>query len=147
MRTSPAGVLAIEQFEGCVLHTYRCPAGVCTIGCGHTGPEVVPGLTWTRAQAQDALQKDLARFERAVDEAVTQPLTQGQFDAMVSLAFNIGADAFARSSLVKAFNAGNVKGAGQQFVVWHKVAGAPSAALLQRRASELWTFARATPTP
>lgn len=144
MQTSPDGVEAIKRFEGCVLHTYRCAAGVCTIGYGHTGPEVTPGLTWARAQADDALVRDLARFERAVESAVTAPMTQGQFDALVSLAFNIGSDAFAKSSLVKFLNGGQVQAAGQQFVVWHKVGGAPNAALLQRRAAELWTFARAS---
>lgn len=144
MRTSPAGVAAIQRFEGCVLHTYRCAAGVNTIGYGHTGPEVVAGLNWTRAEADAALVRDLGRFELAVLGAIRKPMTQGQFDAMVSLAFNVGAAAFAQSTLAKKFNAGDIEGAGQQFIVWNKVAGKMSEALLQRRAAELWTFARAS---
>jgi lysozyme len=104
----------------------------------------VPGLAWTAAQADAALVRDLRRFEQAVHGAVKLPLTQGQFDAMVSLAFNIGADAFARSTLVKKFNAGDVEGAGRQFIVWNKVGGKTSEGLLMRRAAELWMFARAS---
>lgn len=144
MRTSPAGIAAIQRFERCVLHTYRCAAGVCTIGYGHTGKEVVPGLVWTAAQADAALVADLARFERAVATVITAPMTQGQFDAMVSLAFNIGAAAFEKSTLARRFNAGDVPGAGAQFVVWHKAGGKMNDDLLDRRARELWMFARAS---
>lgn len=144
MKTSAAGIAAIQRFEGCVLRTYKCAAGVLTIGYGHTGPEVVEGLVWTQAQADASLVRDLERFERAVVAAITRPMTQGQFDAMVSLAFNVGAKAFATSTLVKRFNASDVEGAGRQFVVWNKVAGRLNHGLLQRRAAELWTFARAS---
>lgn len=144
MRTSPAGVAAIQRFEGCVLHTYKCAAGVNTIGYGHTGADVKPGLVWTQADADAALVRDLGRFEHAVHGAIRLPMTQGQFDAMVSLAFNVGAEAFAQSTLVKKFNAGDVEGAGRQFIVWNKVAGKPNDALLMRRAGELWMFARAS---
>lgn len=144
MKTSQEGIEAIQQFEGCVLETYRCAAGVCTIGYGHTGPDVVPGMVWTQSEAEAALRKDLERFERAVDGAITLDMTQGQFDALVSLAFNIGAKAFASSTLVKKFNAGDIAGAGDQFVVWNKVNGKVHAGLLQRRARELWMFARAS---
>jgi len=144
MRTSPEGVSAIQRFEGCVLHTYKCPAGVDTIGYGHTGPDVKQGMNWTQAEADAALVRDLVRFEHAVLVAIKKPMSQGQFDAMVSLAFNVGAEAFAQSTLAKKFNAGDVEGAGRQFIVWNKVAGRVSEALLLRRAGELWTFARAS---
>jgi len=145
MRTSAAGIEAIKRFEGCVLRTYKCAAGVCTIGYGHTGPDVTEGLSWTAAQADAALVRDLTRFELAVEDAIARPLTQGQFDAMVSLAFNIGAQAFRDSTLVKRFNAGDSAAAGAQFTVWNKVGGQVNASLLARRAAELWMFARATP--
>lgn len=144
MRTSAAGVAAIKRFEGCRLRAYQCAAGVYTIGYGHTGPEVVRGLEWTQAQADAALVRDLERFERAVASAITRRMSPGQFDAMVSLAFNIGARAFARSTLVKRFEAGDVAGAGEQFVVWNKVGGRTHSGLLRRRAAELWMFARAS---
>lgn len=144
MKTSPAGVVAIKRFEGCVLKTYKCSAGVDTIGYGHTGSDVAPGMTWSAADADGALLRDLERFEQCVEKAVKQPLRQGQFDALVSLAFNIGTAAFADSTLVKCINAGDLQGAGMQFISWNKVKGRTDAALLQRRAAELWTFARAS---
>lgn len=144
MRTSPAGVEAIKRFEGCVLSAYRCAAGRCTIGYGHTGPDVADGMTWTAARADAALALDLQRFEQAVESAVTRPMSQGQFDAMVSLAFNIGTENFKTSTLVKKFNAGETEAAAAQFVAWHNVRGSFNAGLLNRRAHELWTFARAS---
>lgn len=144
MRTSPAGIETIKRFEGCVLSAYRCAAGVCTIGYGHTGPDVTDGITWTAGRADAALAADLGRFERAVEAAVTSPMTQGQFDALVSLAFNIGTKAFAESTLVKKFNAGDIPGAGRQFTVWNRVKGVFNPALLERRTAELWMFARAS---
>jgi lysozyme len=144
LKTSAAGVGAIRLFEGCKLTAYQDTGGVWTIGVGHTGPEVVPGLVWTQAQADVVLGKDLSRFEVAVAAAVKVPLRQGQFDALVSLAFNIGTAAFSGSTLVRKLNAGDVRGAGLQFIVWHKDNGLINNVLLNRRAAELWTFATAS---
>jgi lysozyme len=144
VRTSPQGIAAIKRFEGCVPHTYLDSGGVKTIGYGHTGPEVTDGLEWTQQQCDQQLAKDLGRFERCVEEAIAQPLSQGQFDALVSLAFNIGEKAFRTSTLARLFNAGATYEAGLQFVRWHKDNGQPNRVLLERRAAELWMFARAS---
>jgi lysozyme len=144
MRTSGRGLSAIKHFEGCVLTTYQCPAGIDTIGYGHTGFDVVPGLVWTQEQAEETLMRDLERYERAVESAITRPMTQGQFDACVSLCFNIGPHAFAKSTLVQRFNQGDIAGAGRQFTVWNRAAGKFNAALLERRTAELWMFATST---
>ena len=144
MRTSPAGIDAIKGFERCVLKAYRCKAGKLTIGWGHTGADVTEGLTWSLEQAETALRRDLERFEKAVGEAIKRPLSQGQFDALVSLSFNIGTEAFRTSTLVKRFNAGDTKAAGAEFIRWNKVRGRVDNDLLWRRALELWTFARAS---
>jgi lysozyme len=144
MKTSPAGIAAIRAFEGCVLKAYQDTGGVWTIGVGHTGPEVVKGLVWTAAQAEAALAKDLARFEFAVTAAVKVPICQGQFDPLVSLAFNIGVVAFTKSTLVRKLNAGDVAGAGAQFIAWHMDNGIVNKVLLNRRAAELWMFAIAS---
>jgi lysozyme len=141
MKTSDAGVAAIRAFEGCVLEAYQDTGGVWTIGVGHTGPDVIKGLKWRQTQADAMLAQDLARFEVAVDAAVHLALSQGQFDALVSLAFNIGARAFSESTLVRKLNAGDVAGAGAQFIAWHKDNGVVSKVLLSRRAAELWMFA------
>ena len=144
MKTSSEGVAAIRGYEGCLLKAYRDVSGVWTIGVGHTGPEVHDGLVWTQAQADAQLAADLKHFEDVVSVAVKAPLAQGQFDALVSLCFNIGAVAFAGSTLVKKLNAGDTRGAGLQFVSWNKAGGQFNGALLARRACELWMFARAS---
>lgn len=124
MQTSAAGRAAIAQREGNKLKAYTDSVGVLTIGVGHTtaaGPPIVTkGLTITAAQSDQILSRDLATFETAVNKAVKVPLSQGQFDALVSLAFNIGAGAFAKSTLVKRLNAGNVAGAAEAFMMWNK---------------------------
>lgn len=118
---STVGVGAIKTFEGNVLHTYRDSVGKLTIGVGHTGPEVVEGLVWTQEQVDAQFAVDIAKFETSVRNAVKVPVTQGQFDAMVSLAFNIGASAFAESTLVRKLNAGDRAGASREFDAWNKV--------------------------
>jgi lysozyme len=145
VKTSDAGVRAICAEEGCVLHTYRCPAGVLTIGYGHTGPDVTPGLTITQAEAEALLRQDLARFEAAVTAAVGPrvSLTQCEFDSLVSLAYNIGAAAFAGSTLVRRLRAGDRHAAAAEFTVWNRAGGVFSPALLRRRTRELLRFAGA----
>lgn len=125
MKTSAAGRKLIEQREGRVLSAYQDGAGVWTIGYGHTSkagtPKVTPGMTLTQAEASEILARDLAVFERAVTEAVNVALNQNEFDALVSLAFNIGGNAFNASTLVKKLNAGDRAGAAGQFLVWNKI--------------------------
>jgi lysozyme len=144
MKLSEDGLEAIVDFEGSVLKAYRDVGGIWTIGVGHTGPDVHPDSLWTPDKVHEALAADLTRFELAVATSVTVPLTQGQFDALVSLAFNIGEHAFKTSTLVKRLNAGNYKEAACQFVVWNKVGGNVNNGLLARRAHEMYTFVRAS---
>lgn len=89
MKTSQTGISLIKRFEGCRLETYRCSAGALTIGYGHTGSDVKPGMMITQAQAEAYLAADLKRFERAVDKTRLD-LTQRSFDALVSFAYNCG---------------------------------------------------------
>lgn len=140
MKTSNAGISLIRQFEGCELHAYKCPAGVLTIGYGHTGPDVVPGLVVTQQRAVELLQLDLARFERAVTKAVKVAITANQFAALVALAFNIGEGAIAKSTLIKRFNAGKTQEAADQFLAWNKAAGRVSNGLVRRREAERALF-------
>jgi lysozyme len=124
MRTSSAGRAAIKLREGVVLTAYLDSVGVWTIGVGHTAaagaPKVSPRMKISAAEADEILSRDLAIFESAVSGAVRVPLNQNEFDALVSLAFNIGAGAFAKSTLVRRLNAGDRKGAADQFLVWNK---------------------------
>lgn len=136
MKTSKSGVDLIKQFEGCRLKAYRCQAGVYTIGYGHT-KGVTPGMTITQQQAEDMLQHDLATYEKAVD-GIGAKLTQGQFDAAVSLCFNIGTSAFANSTVASLIKADpqprpELETAWQS---WRIAAGKVSNGLLARRAKE-----------
>lgn len=92
----------IKEFEGVRLKTYRCPAGVLTIGYGHTGPDVKEGMVITRQRADQLFDEDINIFARSVEKTVNQPaLTQNQFDALVSLAYNIGIGGLKKSQLLK----------------------------------------------
>lgn len=91
MRTSERGISLIKKFEGCRTKAYLCPAGVWTIGYGHTGPEVVQGVVWSQEQADVALKRDLIRFEtKVVDYDNIYHWNQNEFDALVSFAYNLG---------------------------------------------------------
>ena len=124
MKTSPAGRAAIAQREGNKLKAYRDTKGIWTIGVGHTAAAGAPapkaGMTITAAQSDEILSRDLAGVEAAVNSAVKVPVSQNQFDAMVSLAFNIGNGGFKKSTIVKRLNAGDVAGAGAAFMMWNK---------------------------
>lgn len=147
MNTSTAGRKAIAEREGNKLAAYKCSAGVWTIGVGHTSaaglPAVKAGMTITVQESDEILTRDLATFEKAVLAAVKAPLTQNQFDALVSLAFNIGAGAFAKSTLAKRLNARDYKAAAEQFLVWNKAGGRVLKGLETRRYSERAQFLKA----
>lgn len=130
-----AGLKLIESFEGNKLTAYLCPAKVWTIGVGHTGPDVKPGMTITPAQSLMLLQADLDRFEEAVAKAAPNA-TQNQFDAMVSLAFNIGVGAFLGSSVLREHKAGRHVAASDAFTMWVKGGGKVLPGLVRRRAAE-----------
>lgn len=145
MKTSSHGLSLIKQFEGFRSQAYICPAGVLTIGYGSTGAHVKRGQVITEAEATSLLIKDAARFERAVN-ALGLKLTQNQFDALVSLAFNIGTGNFNKSTLVKRLKAGDMAGAAAQFAVWNKarVNGVLKVlpGLVRRRAAEAALFVK-----
>lgn len=140
MKTSQRGIDLIKKFEGCKLKTYKCSAGVDTIGYGSTGAHVKPGMTITQAEAEALLVKDLSRFEVGV-ATLAKKTTQGQFDALVSFAFNLGLGALSSSTLLKVHNDGKYSEAAEQFHRWNKAAGKVLLGLIKRRAaeSELYT--------
>lgn len=89
MKASKQCIQLIKKYEGCRLTAYKCPAGVYTIGYGHTSG-VTPGLHITQEQAEKFLLKDLERFEKAVSKYDHYNFNQNEFDALVSFAFNVG---------------------------------------------------------
>lgn len=108
-RCNEAGKEIIRSRETLRLKAYRCPAGVPTIGWGHTR-DVRMGDTCTREQADAWLAEDLADAERAIHRYITQPMTSNQFSALVSWTYNLGAGTLQRSDVRKAINAGNYAG-------------------------------------
>ena len=118
MKTSQKGLDALTLREGFKTFAYKDTKGIWTIGVGHTGPEVHEGLVWTTTQVQDALIKDVQTAEKAINDGVVVPLTQNQFDALVSFVFNVGVGAFARSTLLKVLNQKNYTEAAKQFDRW-----------------------------
>jgi len=135
MQISQRGVELIKQYEGCRLTAYRCPAGVPTIGYGHTGRDVTMGLTITAEQAEALLRGDLMRFEDGVRRHAGTA-TQGQFDALVSFAFNVGIGALAGSTLIRRHKAGDHARAANEFPRWNKAGGIVLPGLTRRRAAE-----------
>lgn len=118
MRTN--NIDAIKEHEGLRLVAYLDSVGVWTIGYGDTGPDVVKGLTITKEEAEERLRKRLVEFEGYVNTYVKVPIKQHQFDALVSLVYNIGPANFKTSTLLKKLNAGDYVGAADQFLVWNK---------------------------
>lgn len=135
MEISAAGIKAIEQREGERLKEYPDSRGIPTIGVGHTGKDVFVGEVWTQAQVDTALNLDLSWAEAAVNDSVKVQMTQNEFDACVSVCFNIGAHGFKGSSIVKQLNAGNIAEAAKDFMMWDK-----PAVLVRRREGEVAQF-------
>lgn len=144
MKLSPAGVEALKQYEGLSLTAYRDSGGVWTIGYGSTR-DVREGMRISQAEADQRFLADTEWAQAAVRTDVVVPITQPQFDALVSLAYNIGAGAFAKSTLVRLLNAGDYRGAAEQFLVWNKVRGEVVTGLAVRRAQERAMFLEPAP--
>ncbi|WP_396231213.1 lysozyme [Acinetobacter baumannii] len=144
MTTSDVGVNLISGFEDTRFKAYDDGVGVWTIGIGTTvypnGVKVKKGDTCTAEQAKTYFKHDLAKFEKTVNESVIVPLSQNQFDALVSLTYNIGSGAFKGSTLLKLLNKGDYKGAADQFLVWNKAGGKVMKGLVRRREAERALF-------
>lgn len=152
LSTSNKGIDLIKEFEGCRLKAYRCPAGIWTIGYGHTTaagpPAVLPGMVITQDRAEEILRTDLGQFERAIGRYVKVDLTQHQFDALVSFAYNVGIGSMilseppglARSTLLKRVNAGRFDDVPAEFMKWTRGGGRELPGLVRRRRAEagLW---------
>ena len=141
MKTSDKGIALIKKFEGCYLKAYKCPAGVWTIGYGHTGKVdgkvISSGMKITSAKATVLLKSDLATFEKAVTNCkyLTFKPNQNQFDALVSFAFNCGTGSL--NTLVKNRNA---KVVSEKLLLYNKANGKELAGLVNRRKAEKALF-------
>jgi lysozyme len=105
--------------EGSRHNAYQDTKGIWTIGVGHTGPEVVKGLVWSDQQIMDQLRKDVAITEKCLDDNVVVLLGQDQVDALCSFIFNVGVNAFRRSTMLRFINQGKMREAAAEFDKWH----------------------------
>lgn len=144
MKTNRAGVALIKESESLRLDAYRCPAGVWTIGYGHTG-DVKPGHRISEHQADAILGLDLDRFERGVTELTAGvELNENQFSALVSFAFNVGLDALRRSHLLRYIKDGGAgkRATADEFLVWVYAKGKILPGLVERRRAERELFVK-----
>ena len=139
MNVSETGIELIKKFEGCVLKAYKCPAGIWTIGYGHT-TNVKKGQTITKEQAEEYLKQDLNRFEITVNNLVNVPLNQNQFDALVSFCYNLGSGNLKNSTLLKLLNKKDYTRAAEEFDRWVYAGGKKLSGLVKRRAAEKELF-------
>ncbi|EOS93097.1 lysozyme [Erwinia tracheiphila] len=144
LRTSENGIALIKRSEALRLDAYQDAVGVWTIGYGWTEPvEGIPvhgGMSISQDTAEILLRNGLLQYERTINQLVTATLNQNQFDALVSLAYNIGLGAFERSTLLKKLNAGDMDGAAAEFLRWNKAGGKVLPGLDTRRKAEATLF-------
>jgi lysozyme len=137
---SDAGLALTKSFEGLRLQAYQDSGGIWTVGYGHTGPELLAGMTISQADADMMLRADLSVAVGCVNRAVTEEISQNQFDALVDFCFNVGRKNFLLSSLLRKLNQGDFEGAAAQFLIWVNVAGKKSEGLVRRRTAEQSLF-------
>ncbi|HEO9917528.1 phage lysozyme family protein [Enterobacter roggenkampii] len=144
MQTSDKGIALIKQFEGCKLTAYQDSVGVWTIGYGWTKPvdgkPIRAGMTINQETAERLLKTGLVSYESDVSRLVKVGLTQGQFDALVSFTYNLGARSLSTSTLLRKLNAGDYAGAADEFLRWNKAGGKVLNGLTRRREAERALF-------
>lgn len=139
MKISQEGISLIKKFEGCELTAYQCSAGVWTIGYGHT-KGIEEGMEITQQEAEDMLVEELHEYENYINDNVTAPLSQNQFDAMVSWVYNLGPANLKSSTLLKVLNAGKYDEVPFQMKRWNKAGGVTLEGLIRRREAESLLF-------
>lgn len=144
MRISERGLNMIRRFEGFEERSYTCPGGARTIGYGHVIKQGEPygedGYVMDHDLAMELLDKDCDIAENAINQLVRVPLTQNQYDALVSFAYNVGVGAFAKSTMLSAINSGDMARAAAEFPRWNKSKGKVLAGLSKRRDAEMRLF-------
>jgi lysozyme len=144
LKMSSQGYDLIREFEGLRTGAYRDAVGVWTIGYGHTSaagePRVKPGMVITQNEAAEILERDVEKFADGVRRHLKDELTEDQFSALVSFAYNVGLGNFARSSVLKAVNARNFEAVPRRLALWNKAGGRTLPGLVRRRAAETALF-------
>lgn len=144
MNISLKGIELIKSFEGLQLKAYRDSVGVLTIGYGWTQPvdgkPLRDGMVIDKPTAERLLKTGVVQYEDAVNKLVKVKITQGQFDALVSFAYNLGIRSLSTSTLLKKLNAGDSAGAADEFPKWNKAGGKILTGLVRRREAERALF-------
>ncbi|MDE1511993.1 lysozyme [Serratia nevei] len=144
MQVSNKGISLIKQFEGCELNAYQDSVGVWTIGYGWTQPvdgkKIGPGMVIDQATADRLLKCGVVQYEQGVNQLVKVNITQGQFDALVSFAYNLGLRSLSASTLLRKLNAGDQQGAADEFGKWVNAGGVRLNGLVKRREAERKLF-------
>ena len=144
MKIGKKGIDLIKHFEGFSPTVYLCPAGVATLGFGSTHGITMDSPPITEKEGLELLMLDIAKFERAVGRLIKVPLTQGQYDSLVSFSFNLGSGALQSSTLRLKLNRSDYEGAAEEFPRWVFAGGRKLKGLVKRRYAERQLFL--TPT-
>ena len=137
MKTTTKGVELIRKYEGFRAETYICPGGVLTIGYGHTGKDVRPGMMITEQDALNLLHKDIFKRETQVDRVLKGAFTPNMYSAIISFVYNLGIGNFRESTLLRKININpNDPTIRAEFMRWNKVGGKVLAGLTKRREEE-----------
>ena len=140
MKITNEGIDLIKKFEGLRLEAYLCPAGVWTIGYGHT-KGVKKGQVITQLEADNLLKEDLSSFEKGVTSLIKSNINQNQFDSLVSFAYNLGLSNLKRSTLLKKVNSNsNDRTIVDEFIKWIYAGGKPLEGLKRRRQAEAYLY-------
>jgi lysozyme len=139
VKCSQEGLELIKKFEGCKLKSYKCPAGVWTIGYGHT-EDVKEGDIVSPQEADKLLRADVFKFEEYVADNVTVKLTQNQFDALVTWTFNLGVGNLRNSTMLKKLNNADYTSVPFEMKRWNKAGGKTLDGLVRRRQAESLLF-------
>ena len=139
MNISEAGLSLIKKFEGCALESYLCPAGVWTIGYGHT-KDVKEGDKINNEEADHLLQEEMPEYEEYVKKYVTHPLEQHQFDALVCWTYNLGPNNLRNSTMLTVLNQGRLNDVSFEMQRWNKAGGEVLKGLVRRRKAESLLF-------
>lgn len=142
MEPSQTCIDLIKSFESCRLTAYQDTGGLWTIGWGHKSQTIHAGDTITQAQADAYMLSDVRECALTVSRLISGSivLTQGQFDACVSFAYNVGTGRFQNSTLLKKIKSGDMAGAADEFLKWNEVAKKVVAGLTRRRKAERELF-------
>ena len=140
MNISKEGLSLIKKFEGCELEAYLCPAGVWTIGYGHT-KDVKEGDKINKDEADYLLQEEMIEYESYINDFVEVPLEQNQFDALCSWVYNLGPTNLKNSTMLRVLNEEKYADVPQEIKRWNKAGGEVLDGLIKRREAEAKMFA------